>query len=185
MEQVILVDQHDKPVGYAGKLEAHEKGLLHRAFSILIFNSDCKLLLQRRALGKYHSPGLWTDTCCSHPRPGEAIEVAVQRRLEEEMGLEGEMSLCFKFIYKADLGELTEYEYDHVYAGIMDQAPVVNPEEVEDWKYMDLQHLLHDMQSNPDQYTAWFHIIMKQLRKEPALLSGVLPKLTEGCHCGF
>ena len=185
MEQVILVDQHDKPVGYAGKLEAHEKGLLHRAFSVLIFNSHCQLLLQRRALGKYHSPGLWTNTCCSHPRPGEAMEAAVQRRLGEEMGMEGDLSLCFKFIYRADLGELTEYEFDHVYAGVMDHLPVINPEEVEEWKYMDLQDLLLDMRLHPNQYTAWFHIIMKQLRDEPSLLSEVLPKPIEGCPCGL
>lgn len=185
MEQVILVDQHDTPVGYADKLEAHQKGLLHRAFSILIFNSACKLLLQRRALGKYHSPGLWTNTCCSHPRPGEATETAIQRRLGEEMGLEGPMSLCFKFIYKANLGELMEYEYDHVYVGMMDRPPITNPDEVEEWKYMSLQELQKDMRCNPDRYTAWFHIIMKQFSEEPTLLSDVLPALAEGYHCGL
>lgn len=161
MEHVILVDEQDNAIGTMEKLEAHQKGLLHRAFSILLFNSKGEILLQRRALEKYHSGGLWTNTCCSHPLPEECITVATRRRLLHEMGIDLQTEFAYKFIYKTPLDrDLIEYECDHVFIGHFDGKPQANPDEVMDWKYMDMQELRADMASNPDIYTAWFKLIM-------------------------
>lgn len=161
MEQVILVDTNDQPVGAMEKMAAHRQGVLHRAFSIMIFNSKGEVLLQRRAQIKYHSGGLWTNACCSHPSPGEDMEAAMQRKLKLEMGLEVFSAFAFKFIYHADVGNgLTEHEYDHVYMGTSDATPVINTHEVEDWKFMDTPALLGDVARRPGLYTPWFRLIL-------------------------
>ena len=163
-EQVILVDQDDQPLGIIAKMEAHSLGLLHRAFSIFIFNSDGELLLQQRALDKYHSGGKWTNTCCSHPKPFEDTEKAAHRRLSEEMGMECELEYGFNFIYKAAFeNELTEYEFDHVYFGKSDYLPVVNKNEVASFKYMSLENLALNLNENPDHYTAWLKICFDRI----------------------
>ncbi|MEJ2881214.1 isopentenyl-diphosphate Delta-isomerase [Pedobacter sp. GR22-6] len=163
-ENVILVDTQDKEIGTMPKLEAHLEGLLHRAFSIFIFNSQGELLLQQRALDKYHSGGKWTNTCCSHPRPGEDTLTAANRRLREEMGMNAELSHAFSFTYQADLLDgLTENEFDHVYFGISDDAPVMNPEEVADYKYLDMSALSNDIENCPDDYTAWLKICFNRV----------------------
>jgi len=161
IEQVILVDEHDNEVGLMEKLEAHHKGLLHRAFSILVFNSKGELLLQKRAKSKYHSGGLWTNTCCSHPLPNENIQHATTRKLKQEMGIELQPLFVYKFIYKAYLDHnLTEYELDHVFTATFDGIPQVNPAEVEDWRYIDIASLKKEMAEKPNEFTAWFHLIM-------------------------
>jgi isopentenyl-diphosphate delta-isomerase len=160
-EQVILVDQDDVPRGQMEKMEAHQKGLLHRAFSVFIFNSKNELLLQQRALSKYHSGGLWTNTCCSHPRMGETNMDAAQRRLKEEMGMECELNYLFKFTYKADFEDgLTEHEVDHVFFGTSDELPVINRNEVETFKYINLEALASDIEANPGIYTPWLRICL-------------------------
>lgn len=164
IEQVILVDRSDTAIGQMEKMEAHEKGLLHRAFSVFIFNSKGELLLQQRAAHKYHSAGLWTNTCCSHPRPGELNDAAAMRRLREEMGMKCELSYGFNFIYKATFKDgLIEHELDHVFFGISDDSPVINTEEVESYKYVDVDFLLEDVQRNPDKYTPWLKICLERV----------------------
>jgi len=159
MENVILVDEKDNQVGLMPKLEAHQKGLLHRAFSVFIFNSDYKLLLQKRASSKYHSGGLWTNTCCSHPRDGEDIIDAANRRLNEEMGIKTSLRKVFDFIYTAELdNNLIENEFDHVFYGLYDTDPILNKEEAEDYKWIDMETLKNDIENNTDQYTVWFKI---------------------------
>lgn len=161
MEQVILVDEQDNIVGTMEKMEAHEKGLLHRAFSILIFNSKREMLLQQRANEKYHSAGLWTNACCSHPRPGESIEDAGKRKLLQEMGFECELTYSHKFKYRVALeNELTEYEWDYVLIGNYDDEPNINPEEAQAWKYESLETIKSDIESNPENYTCWFKLIL-------------------------
>jgi isopentenyl-diphosphate Delta-isomerase len=167
MAEVILVDTEDNAIGTMEKMEAHEKGLLHRAFSVLVFNSKGELLIQKRASSKYHSGGLWTNTCCSHPSPHESIEQAAKRRLKEEMGIEVQPTFAYKFIYKTNLDKnLIEHEVDHVLTAQFDGAPLVNEAEVEDWKYVNLKDLQSDVQINPHLYTEWFKLILK--RKEIA-----------------
>lgn len=164
IEEVILVDINDNELGVMEKIEAHEKALLHRAFSIFVFNDAGQMMLQRRALSKYHSPGLWTNTCCSHPRPGEGLEEATSRRIFEEMGFRTEMREVFSFIYKAPFDHgLTEHELDHVFMGIYNEEPAINHEEVADWKWTDIDDLLEDVSAKPDQYTVWFRIAMKEM----------------------
>ena len=159
MESVILVDEKDNQVGLMPKLEAHQKGLLHRAFSVFIFNSDYKLLLQKRASSKYHSGGLWTNTCCSHPRDGEDIIDAANRRLNEEMGIKTSLRKVFDFIYTAKLdNNLIENEFDHVFYGVYDIDPIINKDEAEDFKWVDMETLKNDIENNKDQYTVWFKI---------------------------
>ena len=159
MENVILVDEKDNQVGLMPKLEAHQKGLLHRACSEFIFNSDYKLLLQKRASSKYHSGGLWTNTCCSHPRDGEDIIDAANRRLNEEMGIKTSLRKVFDFIYTAELdNNLIENEFDHVLYGVYDIDPILNKEEAEDFKWIDMETLKNDIENNTDQYTVWFKI---------------------------
>ena len=162
-EQVILVNEKDEPIGLMGKMEAHEKGLLHRAFSVFIFNSKQEVLLQQRAACKYHSPNLWTNTCCSHPRAGETNQQAGERRLQEEMGLQVPLREVFSFIYKAPFDNgLTEHEYDHVLVGYSDAQPQINPEEVASWKWLSLEAIKEDILQTPAQYTAWFKIIFEE-----------------------
>ncbi len=161
MEHVILVDESDNAIGTMEKLEAHLKGRLHRAFSILLFNSKGEILLQKRATEKYHSGGLWTNTCCSHPLPDESMEEATRRKLIQEMGIDLEPEFAYKFMYKTNLADnLIEYEYDHVFVGTFNDDPIINTDEVEDWKFIDLPSLREDMNRNPEGYTAWFKLIM-------------------------
>jgi len=171
MEQVVLVDEQDHPIGLMEKQAAHVTPHLHRAFSVFIFNSKGKLLLQQRALSKYHSPGLWTNTCCSHPRDGETLEEATLRRLREEMGMTCEMHEVYTFIYKAPVGQgLTEHEFDHVWIGRSDDTPQINREEVESWKYMSLSDLKEDIQLHPELYTEWFKITFEEMSRHAELL---------------
>ena len=159
IEKVILVDENDNQVGLMPKLEAHQKGLLHRAFSIFIFNSKYELLLQKRASSKYHSGGLWTNTCCSHPREGEEILDAANRRLIEEMGIETSLRKVHDFIYKAELdNDLTEHEFDHVFYGIYNEDPIINEDEADDFKWIDMDSLNEDIKTNGNNYTIWFKI---------------------------
>ncbi|CDF80192.1 isopentenyl-diphosphate delta-isomerase [Formosa agariphila KMM 3901] len=159
-ENVILVDENDEPIGLMPKLEAHEKGVLHRAFSVFVFNDKNELMLQQRALDKYHTPGLWTNTCCSHQREGESNVEAGRRRLEEEMGFVTALEERTSFVYKSPFENgLTEHEYDHVLVGYYNGEPKINPEEVADWKWMTLDAVKNDIKLNPDNYTSWFKII--------------------------
>ena len=159
-EQVILVNEKDEQIGLMPKLEAHEKGLLHRAFSVFIFNSKKEVMLQKRALGKYHSPGLWTNTCCSHQRDGENSVEAGERRLMEEMGFSVPLKETTSFIYKAPFDNgLTEHEYDHILIGSFQGLPKINLNEVADWKWMLLEDVKSDINSHPELYTEWFKII--------------------------
>ncbi len=165
-EFVVLVDPDDQPLGKMEKMEAHVKGILHRAFSAFIFNDRDELMLQQRALSKYHSPGLWTNTCCSHPRDGESLEAAVHRRLKEEMGFDCDIEKAFHFTYKADVGQgLTEHEFDHVFIGNSNQHPEINPAEVHDWKYSSMADIRDDMKKHPEQYTVWFRIAFDEVEK--------------------
>ncbi len=166
MEHVVLVDEKDTQIGIMEKMAAHIVPRLHRAFSIFIFNSKGELLLQQRALSKYHSPGLWTNTCCSHPRQGETLEEATARRLQEEMGMTCDMHEVFTFIYKAPVGlGLTEHEFDHVWFGHSDTTPIINTDEVESWKYMSLDDITDDMKAHPESYTEWFKISFDEIKK--------------------
>jgi len=159
-EKVILVDVEDQQVGTIGKMEAHEKALLHRAFSIFILNSNLELLMQQRAYGKYHSPGLWTNTCCSHQREDESNIEAGSRRLMEEMGMNVPLQELFTFIYKASFDNgLTEHELDHVMVGFCDDDPKINTKEVASFKWMTIDSLKKDLKEKPDDYTVWFAII--------------------------
>jgi len=163
-EQVILVDTNDNPQGLMEKMEAHEKGILHRAFSIFIFNSKNELMLQQRAFSKYHTPGLWANTCCSHPRDGETLEQATSRRLMEEMGMQCDITKVFSFVYKGDVGQgLIEHEFDHVFIGHSDAQPTINKEEVETWKYASMKDIKADMTKNPEKYTVWFRIAFDEV----------------------
>lgn len=165
-EFVILVDENDSPRGIMEKQEAHIKGELHRALSVFIVNSEGQLLIHQRALEKYHSGGLWTNTCCSHPRPHENIEDAAIRRLKEEMGLSCELRKVIEFKYKAVFNNgLTEHEYDHVFIGKSDNNPMPDPGEVMDWKWIDPLQLQADMQNAPEKYTAWFRIVLDDVLK--------------------
>ncbi len=165
MERVILVDTNDKAVGEMEKIEAHKKAKLHRAVSAFIFNSDKQMLLQRRALSKYHSPGLWTNTACTHPRPNENNKDAAIRRLNEEMGLKvDELTKVFDFIYKAKLdNELTEHELDHVFIGFSDAEPKPEPSEVCEFKYVEIDKILTQINNAPDDYTVWFKKIIERV----------------------
>lgn len=162
-ELVVLVNEMDEKIGLMPKLEAHEKGVLHRAFSVFIYNDKGQLLLQQRALHKYHTPGLWANTCCSHPRDGESPLEAGVRRLQEEMGFETSLIYRKSFIYKASFDNgLTEHELDHILIGRYDEEPNINPEEVADYVWMHIPDILEDIELNPDKYTAWFKIILRE-----------------------
>lgn len=161
---VVLVDEWDRELGFMDKLQAHREGNLHRAFSVFVFNDDGELLLQRRAENKYHSGGLWTNTCCSHPRPGESVEDAALRRLEEEMGFSCELEDAFSFMYQSDMGNgLTEYEYDHVLFGRFNSIPNPNPGEVSGWKYLSMERIERELISDARVYTRWFQICFSQV----------------------
>jgi isopentenyl-diphosphate Delta-isomerase len=163
-DYLIIVDENDTELGKAEKNLVHKQGLLHRAFSIFIFNSKGELLLQQRAIDKYHSGGLWTNTCCSHPRYGEETQQAVTRRMNEEMGLSCDTHFAFSFTYKAQFNNgLTEYEFDHVYIGFSDALPNLNPEEAKDWKYMSLGILATAIQDHPEHYTEWLKVCLPQV----------------------
>jgi len=162
---VILVDSDDNQIGVSEKMEAHRKALLHRAVSVFICNTKGEWLLQRRALSKYHSNGLWTNTCCSHPHPNETSIDAANRRLKEEMGMECKLKELFNFTYKEILdNELTEYEFDHVFLGITDDTPKINIEEVMEWKYISFIDLKNDIEQNPNNYTVWFKKIFERVK---------------------
>ena len=163
---VILVDKDDKQTGIAGKMEVHKKALLHRAVSVFIVNQKGEWILQRRAFDKYHSNGLWTNTCCTHPNPGESNIESAQRRLREEMGIECDLVELFTFIYKEKLeNELTEYELDHVFYGISNSIPVINASEVEEWEILSFELLHDDIITNPSKYTYWFRIISEKVNQ--------------------
>lgn len=159
MEEVILVNKLDEPVGSMEKMEVHQKGLLHRAFSVFIFNHKNEMLLQQRSSTKYHSAGLWTNACCSHPRPGEKTEAAALRRLHEELGFTAPLTKIFDFHYNAVFENgLTEHEFDHVYTGIYTGKITPDPLEVQDYCYKKTSEIASNIQSHPHKYTAWFCI---------------------------
>lgn len=161
MEQVVLVDENDRELGTMEKMEAHRTGKLHRAFSILVYNSKGELLLQQRAASKYHSAGLWTNACCSHPRPEETIQTATNRRLREEMGIDAKPQFLYKFVYRVDLGDqLVEHELDYVFSATYDGQPQTDPAEVQDWKFISIEELLKDVTASPEKYTYWFRLIL-------------------------
>jgi isopentenyl-diphosphate delta-isomerase len=159
-EQVILVNEQDEKIGLMPKMEAHKKAVLHRAFSVFVFNDKNELLLQQRAARKYHSPLLWTNTCCSHQRDGEGNVEAGKRRLEEEMGFVCDLKEVTWFIYKAHFDNgLTEHELDHILIGYYNDNPLLNKEEVENFKWMTIEEVKNDMEKHPKIYTEWFKII--------------------------
>ena len=162
-EEVILVNENDEQVGTMPKLEAHEKAVLHRAFSIFILNDKNEVMLQQRAAHKYHSPLLWTNTCCSHQRVGESNIQAGTRRLQEEMGFVTDIKELFHFIYKAPFDNgLTEHELDHVMIGYSNQEPLINEDEVASWKWMSTADIKNDIRNSPELYTEWFKIIFQK-----------------------
>ncbi len=164
MEQVILVDENDIAQGAMEKMEAHEKGVLHRAFSIFIFNKEGEMLLQQRALSKYHSAGLWTNACCSHPRPGETTDNAAVRRLQEELNFETPLNKVFDFVYQSSFANgLTEHEFDHVYVGYHSGDINPDPAEVAAYQYMKMEQLALMVQEKPELFTAWFHIAFPKI----------------------
>jgi isopentenyl-diphosphate delta-isomerase len=163
---VVLVDESDKEIGIAEKMEAHRKSLLHRAISVFIVNSKGQWLLQRRSMSKYHSQGLWTNACCTHPFPGESNVDAAKRRLKEEMGLSSDLRKLFHFTYIEKLdNELTEHELDHVFVGVTDDLPKINTDEVMDYKYIDFKDLNEDIKRNPQNYTVWFRMIFERVQQ--------------------
>ena len=165
-EKVILVNEHDDMTGIMDKMAAHKQGLLHRAFSVFIFNSKGEMLLQQRALNKYHSAGLWTNACCSHPGPGEITKDAATRRLMEELGFETPIEKIFDFTYKAEFENgLTEYEFDHVFAGEYEGALNLNYSEVSDACYKDISEIKDMLQTHPQKFTAWFHIAFPRIEE--------------------
>ncbi|WP_301924361.1 isopentenyl-diphosphate Delta-isomerase [Ferruginibacter sp.] len=162
---VILVDENDVPTGTMEKMEVHQKAMLHRAFSVFIFNSEGEMLLQKRSAGKYHSPSLWTNTCCSHPAPGQEIKLAAAKRLMEEMGFTTQIKKAFEFIYKAPFDNgLTEYEYDHVFTGTYDGTIIPDKSEVSDYCFQNLHKITTLMQLHPEEYTEWFKIAFPKLQ---------------------
>jgi isopentenyl-diphosphate delta-isomerase len=166
LEQVILVDDFDNEIGTMEKIEAHRKSVLHRAVSVFIVNNQGKWLLQRRAFDKYHSGGLWTNSCCTHPRPGETSVQAANRRLNEEMGISAELKEIFRFKYKNDLdNELTEHELDHVFIGFTNEKPNINTDEVAEWRYVSYKKLITEIMKHPSNYTVWFRRIVERVNK--------------------
>lgn len=165
-EMVILVDDNDNATGVAGKLQAHLSGQLHRAISVFIFNTAGQWLMQKRAANKYHSAGLWTNACCSHPRPGEETIFAARRRLREEMGVASELAHAFTFAYRAELeNALVEHELDHVFIGHSDAVPQPDPNEVSEWKYISTEELASQLATFPMHFTAWFRIVFSRVRE--------------------
>jgi isopentenyl-diphosphate Delta-isomerase len=172
LDKLILVDENDMPIGTIEKMEAHQKALLHRAFSVFIFNTKGEMLLQQRALDKYHSGGLWTNACCSHPYNGQETQVAAKKRLQEEMGFTTTLTKVFDFIYKAPFDNgLTEYEYDHVFTGTYDGAIVPDKSEVEDFCFMSMDNIKESLQLHPQKYTVWFKIAFPKMESYLAAVS--------------
>ncbi len=166
-ENVILVDKNDTQIGLMSKLDAHKKGILHRAFSVFVLNNNNEIMLQKRAYNKYHSGGLWTNTCCSHQREGENSIEAGKRRLLEEMGFETELKIITSFIYKVEFENgLTEYELDYLLIGKYLKSPVINKQEVADWKWMKVELIADDIKLNPNNYTSWFKIIFDKFQNK-------------------
>lgn len=166
MEFVVLVDEQDNAIGKMEKQQAHVEGALHRAFSIFIFNSEKKLLLQKRASSKYHCGGLWTNTCCSHPRENESLQDAANRRLQEEMGMNCELKPIFSFVYKAEFENgLIEHEFDHVFFGETNQIPELNLDEVEEFKYIGVDELQAEVKDKPESFTPWFLIALDRVKE--------------------
>ena len=166
-EQVVLVNEKDEVIGTMDKMQAHLEPILHRAFSVCLFNKHGEILLQKRASDKYHCPGLWTNTCCSHPRMNEDVIDAAKRRLQEEMGIVCDIHKSFHFIYEVQLGNgLYEHELDHVFMGEFSGEPQINPIEVEDCKYLSLQAIEHEMANSPGKFTPWFKIIIEKLKEK-------------------
>ncbi len=166
MTEVILVDEMDEQIGTMEKMEAHVKGLLHRAFSIFIFNSKGELLLQQRAAGKYHNGGLWTNTCCSHPLPGEKVLLAAERRLGEEMGFITEIIPAFNFTYKATFTNgLTEHEFDHVFTGQYDGEIKIEKSEVSDYCFKSIEDIESSLDTHPQKYTEWFKLALPSVKE--------------------
>ena len=164
--EVILVDKNDKVIGRAEKMAVHKQGLLHRCFSIFLFNAQGEVLLQKRAKNKYHSPGLWSNACCSHPRSGKGLLGEAKRRLWQEMGVKAELKEAFTFIYKAKVGALIEHEFDHVFFGRFNGSPKPNPEEAADWRRESLLALKKDIQKHPRKYTAWLKIVLPAVSRK-------------------
>ena len=160
---MILVNEQDDQIGTAEKMEAHRSGALHRAFSVFVFHPDGRLLMQRRADGKYHSAGLWSNSACGHPRPGEDTGAAARRRLREELGLDLALDEVFSFTYRVQLGDLWEHEFDHVFVAQSDARPAPDASEVGEWEWMDVDVLLRRMESEPASFTEWFPIAMREL----------------------
>ncbi|USL95479.1 isopentenyl-diphosphate Delta-isomerase [Riemerella anatipestifer] len=166
-EQVVLVNPKDEVLGVMEKLQAHRGGFLHRAFSVFLFNTKGEMLLQRRAGVKYHSPKLWTNAVCSHPRLGESYKAGAQRRLIEELGIDADISEKFSFIYKAEVGDnLWEHELDYVFTGIYEGDFNLNPEEVSEVRYISMETLDKELENNPKQFTEWFKIILKEYKQK-------------------
>lgn len=166
-ENVILVDKNDTQIGLMSKLDAHKKGILHRAFSVFVLNNNNEIMLQKRAYNKYHSGGLWTNTCCSHQRVGENSIEAGKRRLLEEMGFETELKIITSFIYKVEFENgLTEHEFDYLLIGKYLKSPVINKQEVADWKWMKVELIADDIKLNPNNYTSWFKIIFDKFQNK-------------------
>ena len=166
-ENVILVDKNDTQIGLMSKLDAHKKGVLHRAFSVFVLNNNNEIMLQKRAYNKYHSGGLWTNTCCSHQREGENSIEAGKRRLFEEMGFETELKIITSFIYKVEFENgLTEHELDYLLIGKYLKSPVINKQEVADWKWMKVELIADDIKLNPNNYTSWFKIIFDKFQNK-------------------
>lgn len=163
MDKLVLVDKEDNKVGTEEKLKAHKQNKLHRAFSVIIFNTDGELLLQKRAQEKYHSGGLWSNTCCSHPAPGEDLKEAAQRRLGEEMGFEAELSEVYSFYYQKDFEGLCEHEIDHVFVGVYNEDPDPDPNEVEDWRWIAPEKLKEEIDDGPLKFTFWFKKIVPEI----------------------
>lgn len=162
-ESVVLVDENDVEVGTLEKLRAHLEGRLHRALSVFVLNERGELLLQRRAAGKYHSGGLWTNTCCSHPRPGEPVDQAARRRLREEMGIDCALAPAFAFTYRAQVGPgLVEHEFDHLFAGRWDGDPAPDPDEVDGWRWVPLADIQREVRETPERFTAWFRMLVSR-----------------------
>jgi len=164
MEKIVLVNKRNKIIGTEEKMKTHLAGKLHRAFSVILFNKKGEILIQKRAKSKYHSPGLWTNTCCSHPRPREGVGLAAKRRLKEEMGISCKIKKAFSFIYKAKIGDLIEHEFDCVFLGKFDGEPKPNKKEVAGWRWIELKDLETDIKKNPQKYTPWFKIIIRKIK---------------------
>ncbi|MGA9768405.1 MAG: isopentenyl-diphosphate Delta-isomerase [Blastocatellia bacterium] len=172
MEHLILVNENDEEIGVGEKLQTHREGKLHRAFSIFVFDSAGRLLMQKRSTSKYHSGGLWSNTCCGHPRPGEKVETAAHRRLKEEMNFDCPLQFCSSFIYRAELDHnLIEWELDHVFAGVYDDDPDPDKAEAEDWQWVDIDELKVGIDAQPDRFTYWLKIALGKLNL--ATIAGV------------